>query len=79
VTATKGEWDAARWLERWIVENYLFPEVGVIAADGGVDFVGRTGGGFEDQGAVLFLDGALGELPDERAVGLVVLGDDEEV
>jgi len=49
-----------------------------VAADGCVDLALGTGGNAEDEGEVLLLDRPAGELPDEGAVGLVVLGNHQE-
>ena len=58
-------------------DRHLLPVHGV-AADRRVDLAGGAGGHAEHEGEVLLLDRAPGELPDERAVGLVVLGDHQQ-
>ena len=57
--------------------RHLLP-VDRVAADRGVDLARGPGGHAEHEGEVLLLDRPAGELPDEGAVGLVVLGDHQE-
>ena len=74
-SSTRQEVRASR--PRGRADGHPLPVHGV-AADRGVDLAGGAGGRPEDEGEVLLLDRAPGELPDEGAVGLVVLGDDEQ-